>query len=158
LKDGTFREMARTFPKVAPLQELRVSLSQMRLSKLAVGKDGRNRCLLSAFSARTSRKQPSNSQFIFGPAVWLRGVIKPNPGFGLAYIDWSQQEFGIAAALSKDDLMIEAYLSGDCYLQFGKQAGIVPSHATKESHRVQREQFKACVLAVQYGMGAKSLA
>ena len=97
-------------------------------------------------------------RFIFGPAVWLRSLIKPSPGFGLAYIDWAQQEFGIAAALSKDNLMIEAYLSGDPYLEFGKQAGIVPSHATKESHRVQREQFKACVLAVQYGMGAKSLA
>ena len=158
LKDDTFREIARTFPEVAPLRELRVSLSQMRLSKLAVGKDGRNRCLLSAFSARTGRNQPSNSQFIFGPAVWLRGVIKPNSGFALAYLDWSQQEFGIAAALSEDNLMIEAYLSGDPYLEFGKQAGIVPSHATKDSHRAQREQFKACVLAVQYGMGAESLA
>ena len=100
LDDDTFRQMARTYPTVAPMRELRVSLSQMRLADLAVGQDGRNRCLLSAFQARTGRNQPSNSRFIFGPAVWLRSLIKPAPGYALASIDWEQQEFGIGAALS----------------------------------------------------------
>jgi len=158
LDDDTFREMSRSDPDVAPIRELRVSLSQMRLANLAVGSDGRNRCLLSAFRARTSRNQPSNSKFIFGPAVWLRGLIRPTRGFGLAYIDYSQQEFGIAAALSGDEVMMKAYQSGDPYLTFAKQAGAVPEDATKKTHRSEREQFKACVLAVQYGMGAKSLA
>lgn len=158
LRDDSFKEMARTFPKVAPLRELRVALSQMRLLKLSVGSDGRNRCLLSAFRARTGRYQPSNSKFIFGPSAWLRALIKPEPGFGLAYIDWAQQEFGIAAALSGDDAMKEAYGSGDPYLAFAKQAGAVPLSATKESHAAERDQFKACVLAVQYGMGVNSLA
>ena len=153
LKDDTFKDMARSYPKIAPLRELRVALSQMRLSDLAVGRDGRNRCLLSAFRSRTGRNQPSNSHFIFGPSVWLRGLIRPEPEFGLAYIDWSQQEFGIAAALSEDQLMMEAYQSGDPYLAFAKQAKAVPPDATKGSHRAQRDQFKACVLAVQYGMG-----
>jgi DNA polymerase-1 len=130
LSDDTFREMARARPEVAPLRELRVALSQMRLSELAVGRDGRNRCLLSAFRARTGRNQPSNSHFIFGPAVWLRSLINPSPGHGLAYVDWSQQEFGIAAALSGDPLMQAAYRSGDPYLEFAKQAGAVPPGAT----------------------------
>lgn len=158
LDDDTFREMARHHPALQPLRELRVSLGQMRLSDLAVGRDGRNRALLSAFRARTGRNQPSNSRFIFGPAVWLRGLIKPPPGRGLAYIDWSQQEFGIAGALSGDPLMMEAYASGDPYLAFAKQAGAVPEGATKHSHATTRDQFKACVLATQYGMGAASLA
>lgn len=76
----------------------------------------------------------------------------------MAYIDWSQQEFGIAAALSGDQKMQAAYLSGDPYLTFAKQAGAVPEGATKQSHPRQREQFKTCVLAVQYGMGEYSLA
>ncbi len=130
----------------------------MRLDELAVGKDGRNRCLLSTFQARTGRNQPSNNRFIFGPAVWMRGLIRPDKGMGVAYIDWSQQEFGIAAALSHDPLMIEAYQSGDPYLTFAKQAGAIPFDATKESHPVERAQFKECVLAVQYGMGEVSLA
>jgi DNA polymerase I len=158
LDDDTFREMARQHPEVAPIRELRVSLSQMRLSDLAVGGDGRNRCLLSAFRSRTGRNQPSNSQFIFGPAVWLRGLIRPRPGWGLAYVDWEQQEFGIAAALSQDTRMMAAYATGDPYLAFAKQAGAVPESATKATHGSQREQFKACALAVQYGMASESLA
>lgn len=158
LSEDAFREMSRSYPQIAPLRELRDSLSKMRLSTLTVGEDGRNRCLLSPFRSTTGRNQPSNSKFIFGPSTWLRGLIKPAKGFGIAYVDWSQQEFGIAAALSRDPKMMEAYSSGDPYLSFAKQAGAVPMDATKQSHKAAREQFKACVLAVQYGMGAESLA
>ena len=158
LSDEAFRQAARAHPEVAPLRELRSAMSELRLNDLSVGRDGRNRCLLSAFQARTGRNQPSNSKFIFGPSVWLRGLIKPPPGYGVAYIDWSQQEFGIAAALSRDGNMLGAYQSGDPYLAFAKQAGAVPPDATKQSHSAQRDLFKACVLAVQYGMGPDALA
>jgi DNA polymerase I-like protein with 3'-5' exonuclease and polymerase domains len=73
-------------------------------------------------------------------------------------LDWSQQEFGIAAALSRDAAMQAAYLSGDPYLTFAKQAHAVPDDATKDTHGLQRELFKTCVLAVQYGMESNSLA
>ena len=159
LDDDTFRQMARTYPAVAPLRELRHSLGEMRLfSDLAVGADGRNRCLLSAYRSITSRNQPSNSKFIFGPSCWLRSLIRPKPGRAVAYVDWSQQEFGIAAALSGDGAMMQAYSSGDPYLTFAKQAGAVPTDATKQSHPDQRGLFKICSLAVQYGMGSRSLA
>ena len=158
LTDDTFKQMARIHPKVAPIRELRSALSEMRLSNITVGDDGRNRCLLSPFASKTGRNQPSNSKFIFGPSVWLRGLIKPQEGFCLVYIDYSQQEFGIAAALSGDEKMMDAYRSGDPYLAFAIQAGAVPQGATKKSHKAEREQFKACVLAVQYGMGEISLA
>lgn len=158
LKDDTFKTMAGTYPQTAALRELRVTLSQMRLAALAVGDDGRNRCLLSAFQTRTGRNAPSNTKFIFGPAVWLRSLIKPEPGQALAYIDWSQQEFGIAAKLSGDRKMMDAYQSGDPYLGFAKQAGAVPYNATKQTHNTEREGFKACVLGVNYGMGENSLA
>jgi DNA polymerase I len=158
LSDDTFRELARAYPAVAPLRELRSALSEMRLSDLAVGQDDRNRTMLSAFRARTGRNQPSNTEFIFGPSVWLRGLIQPPLGHGVAYIDWAQQEFGIAAALSGDNLMMEAYRSGDPYLAFAKQAGAAPADATKVTHKTIRDQFKSTVLAVQYGMGAEALA
>jgi DNA polymerase-1 len=159
LTDGMFRQMAKSHPiVVAPYRELRYSLSKLRLNDLAVGRDGRNRAILSAFRSRTGRNQPSNSKFIFGPSVWLRGLIKPPPGCAVAYVDWSQQEFGIAAALSDDNAMQAAYLSGDPYLTFAKQAGAVPQDATKATHSAQRELFKQCVLATQYGMGEETLA
>ena len=143
---------------MSPLRELRSSLSDLRLNDLAVGQDGRNRTILSAFRSRTGRNQPSNTRYIFGPSVWLRGLIKPPPGQGVAYIDWAQQEIGIAAALSGDPALLAAYNSGDCYLAFAKQAGAVPADATKATHGRERELFKQCALAVQYGMEAQSLA
>jgi DNA polymerase-1 len=165
LSDKVFRQMAKSYPLVSPYRELRHSLSDLRLNDLAVGQDNRNRTILSAFRALSGRNAPSNTRFIFGPSVWLRGLIKPPPGHGVAYIDWAQQEFGIAAALSGDPAMQEAYLSGDCYLKFGQQAGGIPHNATKESlkdeHKdlkPQRELYKQCVLGVQYGQEAESLA
>jgi DNA polymerase-1 len=73
-------------------------------------------------------------------------------------VDWVQQEFGIAAALSNDQAMLAAYESGDSYLAFAKQAGAVPQDATKETHESQRELFKQCVLGTQYGIEEESLA
>jgi DNA polymerase I len=158
LSDDTFRQQARAYPAVSALRELRSSLSDLRLNDLAVGTDQRNRAILSAFRSRTGRNQPSNTRFIFGPSVWLRGLIKPPPGHAVAYVDWSQQEIGIAAALSGDEALQAAYRSGDCYLAFAKQAGAVPQDGTKATHGVQRELFKQCMLAVQYGMEWQSLA
>ena len=158
LDDTTFREMAKAYPSINPIRELRAFLSQLRLADLAIGLGGRNRTLLSAFRARTGRNQPSNSKSIFGPSVWIRGLIQPEPGSGLAYVDWSQQEFGIAAALSGDSAMLEAYVSGDPYLVFAKQAGAVPPDGTKATHGPIREQYKQCALAVLYGMGPEALA
>jgi hypothetical protein len=158
LQDSTFREMSRLYPAVGPLRELRHTLSQLRLRDLAVGSDRRNRCMLCPFSSRTGRNQPSNAKFIFGPSVWLRSLIEPPPGYGLAYIDFEQQEFGIAAALSNDSAMRRAYQSGDPYLEFARQAGAVPGDAPKRSHAETRELYKLCALAVQYGMECQSLA
>jgi len=158
LKEDTFRQQAKAYPKVSLLRELRSSLSGLRLNDLAVGADGRNRCLLSVFSARTGRNQPSNSKYIFGPSVWIRGLIKPEPGWAVGYLDWKQQEFGIAAALSGDVAMQQAYETGDPYLGFAKQAGAVPQDATKDTHKAVRELYKQCVLATQYGQGEVGLA
>jgi hypothetical protein len=159
LDDDTFREMARAYPaEVGPIRELRHTLSEMRLNKLAVGTDGRNRTLLSAFGSRTGRNQPSNAKFIFGPSTWLRSLIKPAPGRALGYCDWSQQELAIAAALSGDLKMQHAYTSGDFYLTFAKMAGAVPPDATKKTHPETRDQFKTVALGVLYGLSAEGLA
>ena len=157
LDEDTFKDMAKLYPLVSPLKELRATLGQLRLNELRVGRDGRNRCLLSPFASTTSRNQPSNTAYIFGPAVWIRSLIKPASDRAVAYVDWEQQEFGIAAFLSRDAAMMDAYRSGDPYLAFAKQAGAVPADATKQSHKRERDLFKNCALAVQYGMGEVAL-
>lgn len=158
LDEDTFKLMAQLYPIVVPLRALRDSLAKLRLNALQVGSDGRNRCMLSPYQSITGRNQPSTTKFVFGLSRWARGLIQPREGHAIAYIDWSQQEFGIAAALSGDPKMKEAYLSGDPYLAFAKQAGAVPPDATKKSYPTERSQYKECVLATQYGMGAESLA
>lgn len=158
LSEDTFRQMAKQYPSVAPLRELRHTLGELRLNQLAIGSDGRNRTLLSPFRARTSRNQPSNSRFIFGPSCWLRALIVPPAGRALAYIDWSAQEIGIAAKLSGDTEMQHAYLSGDPYLWLGKVGGVIPDDATKKTHSELRDVFKVVYLAANYGMGDESLA
>jgi DNA polymerase I len=75
----------------------------------------------------TGRNQPSNTKFIFGPGSWLRGLIKPKEGYGIAYMDYSQQEFAIAAALA----------TRTCRKPICR-AGAVPEGATKKTHPEQR--------------------
>ena len=158
LDQDTFRDMAKRYPKLEPLRELRHSLSDLRPMDLAVGPDGRNRTLLSPFGARSGRNTPSNTKFVFGPSVWLRGLIKPSAGRTLAYVDWKTQEVVIAAALSGDQALLDAVSSGDPYLAFAKMAGLVPPDATKQSHKAIRDLCKTCVLGTNYGMQAPSLA
>ena len=158
LKDETFKEKAIQYPELEDLRELRSTLSKTRNLKLSVGSDGRNRCMLSPFSSKTGRNQPSNAKFIFGPAKWVRFLIKPEAGMALAYVDYSQQEFGIAAALSGDKAMQEAYQSGDPYITFAKQSGVVPDDATPETHPRERAQFKTCALGTLYGLGPEGMA
>lgn len=52
-------------------------------------------------------------------------------GRAIAYVDWSSQEIAIAGALSGDEMLWQAYESGDPYIAFAKQAGLVPAGATK---------------------------
>ena len=50
-------------------------------------------------------------------------LIKSVKGYGIAYIDWFLWEFAIAAAISGDQAMKQAYASGDPYLEFATLAG-----------------------------------
>ena len=158
LDRDTFKDMSKRHPELEPLKELRHALSELRLESLAVGPDGRNRTLISPFGASSGRNTPRAGKFIFGPSVWIRGLIKPAEGRALAYIDYKSQEVFIAAALSGDQALLQAVESGDPYLTFAKMAGLVPPEATKESHEHVRDMCKACVLGANYGMQGQSLA
>jgi hypothetical protein len=158
LDDDTFKLFAGTYPEIGKIRELRAMLSKLRLERLAVGADGRNRTLLSAFRAITGRNQPSNAESIFGPAVGMRSLIRPGSGRAIAYLDWSGQEFAIAAGMSGDENMRAAYESGDPYLWMATRAGKAPPSATKKTHGPVRDAFKVVALAINYGMGPESLA
>ena len=154
----TFRTMAGMYPEIDPLRQLRNTLGEMRLADLAVGPDGRNRTLLSPFGTKTGRNAPSSSRFVFGPATWIRFLIRPSPGRAVAYVDYRCQEIAIAAAMSGDERLIEAVRSGDPYLAFARTASLAPADATKATHGPLRDAMKAVVLAIGYGMSSRTLA
>ena len=158
LDQDTFRDMAKRWPGLEPLRELRHSMSELRLEKLAVGPDGRNRTMLSPFGATSGRNTPGSTRFVFGPSVWVRGLIRPEQDRALAYIDWSAQEVWIAAALSGDKGLCGAVTSGDPYLAFAKMAGLAPANATKATHKTIRDVCKTVLLGTNYGMGPDTLA
>jgi DNA polymerase I len=163
MKRKTFEQMSKGWPQLEELRQLRYARDKMRKVKLAVGQDGRNRTVRWPFKAKTSRSQPKASQWIFSPAVWLRSLIKPEPGTAVAYVDYSSMEFLIAAVLSDGhcgpvNTMLDMYRSGDPYLSFAKRVGAVPRHATKASHAEIRDRYKTMLLAVQYGMSRDTLA
>jgi DNA polymerase I-like protein with 3'-5' exonuclease and polymerase domains len=77
------------------------------------------------------------------------------------YFDWRTQEVGIAAALSGDQALIDAYRSGDVYHSLALMCG-----ATTDQDRIRwkkdkvedRQRMKSLQLGVNYGMGVPSLA
>jgi DNA polymerase I len=78
-----------------------------------------------------------------------------------AYLDWRTQEIGMAAALSGDQALMDAYRSGDIYHRYALEYGL-----TTEPDRIKwkkaepeiRDQMKKLSLAINYGMGVPSLA
>ena len=152
-ENDTFKDQARLHPVLNELKELVSTLGQARLFDLAIGADGRNRVLLSPFSAVTGRSQPSSKDFVFGPSVWIRHLIKPPVGRSLAYLDWSSQEIWIAAALSGDERLLHILKTGDAYMGFAKLAGLVPADAVRKDYEDVRDACKVLFLAIGYGMG-----
>jgi hypothetical protein len=158
LRTRTFDGMAKAWPELESLRQLRHARNKMRRIKLAVGPSGRNRTVLWPFQSKTGRTQPKASQWIFSPAVWLRSLIKPEPGRAVAYIDWSSMEFQIAAALSECRPMLELYASGSPYISFAQRFDEAPPEATKKTHAHVHERYKVGCLGAQYGMQAETLA
>ena len=143
----TFEDMSKGSPQLEGLRQLRHARDKMRKIKLSVGADGRNRTVLWPFKSKTSRTQPKASQWIFSPAVWLRSLIRPEPGMAVAYIDYSAMEFLIAAVLSDGhrgpiNLMLDTYNSGDPYLSFANRVGAAPRDATKQTHAASQRSVQ----------------
>jgi hypothetical protein len=152
-----FDDLTKGYPDLESLRQLRHIRDKMRKVELAVGSDDRNRTVLWPFKAKSGRTQPAASAWAFSPAVWMRNLTQPELGMAIAYVDWSSMEFLIAAALSKDPLMLKFY-ENDPYLSFAKQVGAAPAHATKHTHGELRDRYKTGLLAIQYGIAHATLA
>ena len=147
------KSMIDTYPLLKVFYEDKRMIDAIKNLKLEIGSDGRNRCWLNPFGTKTGRNNPSTNRYLFGLPHTMRSYAKPPPGWAFASVDVGAEEVGIAAALSKDPVLMADYLSGDPYRQFAAAAlGVL--NPTEQ----QRQAYKAVVLGRIYGKGVVSLA
>jgi hypothetical protein len=121
------------------------------------GSDDRARAWLNPYGSQSSRFQPKAGGFIPLKSAWMRSLIQPRQGRAIAAVDYSSQEFLVAALLSQDENMFESYASGDPYFYFAKLAKAVEMDALRKDHEDVRTLFKSTVLGISYLMGAQAL-
>jgi DNA polymerase I len=158
LDSDAFRIMS-YIPGVEGVHALRDSLRVIVGAKLPIGRDGRNRPSLFPFATATGRNAHGKS--LYNAHAGLRSfMVFPPDKIGL-YLDWRTQEVGIAAALSEDSALTEAYRSGDVYHALAVLCGLTTETDPirwKREQRPMRDRMKPLQLGINYGMGVPSLA
>ena len=122
-----------------------------------VGSDGMSRPYFNIYGAQSSRSQPSSTSFLFLKTGWMRSLCVPTQWYAVCAIDYSSQEFLLGALLSGDDKMFDAYVSGDVYLAYGKEIGVIPKDGTKKTHEKERDAQKPVILGWQYWVSGHGL-
>ena len=98
-----------------------------------------------------------------------RNIVVPDPGCGIAEVDYSQHEVGIAAGLYGDKHLTALYNKGDVYTQIAQSfyagrpetepgAEAWPEERFRKKYPHLRSSLKVVTLAVLYGQGAHGLA
>ena len=160
-------EMCKAIPSLELLHTTRNTINALNstdLSELLVDgyiKPASGYRSMAQVTGRTSPKPKEG--FVLNLPPWLRHIIQPQDDQVFIGIDWSQQEIAIAAVLSGDDKLKEAYCSGDIYSYLAKMAGAITSDQfnilkTKQSSHPDhfpakqiRDQFKSVQLGIGYG-------
>jgi hypothetical protein len=156
--DDSWKMMA-WFPGVSQIGMLRKSLSFILRARLPIGRDGRNRPSIFPFGTRTGRNAHAKSTF--NAHAGTRGfMLFPPETIGI-YADWRCQEVAVAAALSGDRALHEAYASGDVYHKLALLSGENTDQDMKRWKReneASRQKMKSLQLGINYCMGVNSLA
>jgi len=146
-------------PGIEALHALRDSLNVVVKAKLPIGLDGRNRPSLFPFCTATGRNAHSRS--LYNNHACMRSFMLFSADTIGVYLDWRTQEVGVAAALSRDQALIDAYRLGDVYHALALVCGFTddpdPAH-WKRNNLEMRNRMKRLQLAINYGMGVRSLA
>jgi hypothetical protein len=158
LNNDTFRLMSHV-PGIEGLHALHDSINFIVKANLPIGRDGRNRPSLFPFGTVTGRNAHAKS--LYNAHAGLRSFMAfPADTIGV-YLDWRTQEVGIAAALSGDQALMDAYRSGDIYHALALLCGLTQDRDArhwKQHDPTTRQRMKSLQLAISYGMGVPSLA
>ena len=157
--DGDAFRLMYHVPGIERLHALRDSLGTIVRAKLPIGHNGRNRPSLFPFGTATGRNAHAKS--LYNAHAGMRSLMIFPAGTIGVYLDWRTQEVGIAAALSGDQALMNAYRSGDVYHDLARICGFTndpdPKH-WKDNNSAQRQRLKSLQLAINYGMSVSSLA
>lgn len=155
IDSDAFRLMSHV-PGVEGLHALRDSIGFIARARLPIGPDGRNRPSLFPFCTATGRNAHARSLYNVHAAMRSFMVFD---AIG-AYLDWSAQEVGLAAAASGDAALKAAYRKG-VYHALARLCGLTddpdPVRWKKQCPEV-RDRMKTLQLGINYGMGVASLA
>ncbi len=146
-------------PGIEGLHALRDSLGVIVRAKLPIGRDGRNRPSLFPFCTATGRNAHAKS--LFNAHAAMRSLMVFPPDKIGVYLDWRTQEVGIAAALSGDRALMDAYRAGDVYHSLAMVCGLSNDYDAKrwkQENQMMRQRMKSLQLAINYGMSVPSLA
>ncbi len=160
--DKPFKRMAMLNPYLEDLRQTRKLLETFKNFDLPIQQDGRCRGKYAPWVQVTGRSSPGKGS-IFGMPAWVRWLIKPGEGRGVAYVDLKSAEFGIAAGLSRDPNMMQDYrdmIEGriECvYFELAKSSGQVPMDAKVADHKPVRRLWKTASLAIMYGQSPEGL-
>ena len=156
---GDAFELMYHMPGVEGLLALRNSVGFIAKARLPIGRDGRNRPSLFPFVTATGRNAHTRSPYNAHAGV-RSFIVFPPDTFGV-YLDWRTEEVGIAASLSGDQALMDAYRSGDVYHALARVSGFTddPNPETwKKNNPDLRQRMKSLQLGINYGMGVPSLA
>jgi DNA polymerase family A len=146
-------------PGIEGLHALRDSLGVIVRARIPIGRDGRNRPSLFPFCTATGRNAHAKS--LYNAHAGMRSfMVFPADTIGV-YLDWRTQEIAVAAALSGDAALKDAYINGDIYHALALICGLTndPDRKRwKEANPTMRARMKALQLGINYGMGVPSLA
>ena len=133
---------AQSYPEINEFYFVKEFVESQKLKGFVVGPDGRARTSLNMFGIKTGRTNQSTALYPFNAAKPMRNILCPAPNHAYIYADYVSQEIAIAAYLSKDEKLINAYKEGDVYIYTAKLAGAVPEDATKKTHKKERNEYK----------------
>ena len=122
----------------------------------SIGADGRIHCSYNQMGTETSRLSASGPNLQQIPRERMfRELFTAPPGRTLIVADFSQIELRVAAELSQDERMLEAYRQGrDLHTETGAAiAGVDPSEVTKAA----RNSAKIVNFGLIYGAGPSTL-
>ncbi len=108
---------------------------------------------IGAATGRFSCREPNLQQIPRARA--FRGCFIPSPGFKMVIADYSQIELRVAAEISDDKRMIEAYREGQDLHRL--TASLVMSKPIDQVTKRERQAAKAINFGLIYAMGAQSL-